>query len=291
MKKTTRTLAALSLAATLTVSAVACSSPSVGGAAPARIPHVHDVAFDSDGALLVGAHTGVYRLDLDSDEISRVGQTTFDAMGLTVQSTTILASGHPDPANQDHTFEAPNVGLVRYSDAGWEQVSLAGIADFHLIAASPAAPDFVLGLPSDRAVLVASEDGGQTWREVGPLTARDMSIDTTDAAVVTATTADGLMISRDGGGTFTPAVNAPALVVIAADPTIAEGVIGVDVDGIIWTGSTKPGAVWSITGNATGVAAAIAASVDGLIAIADEGGVRVTTDAGNTWRTVIEADW
>ena len=145
-------------------------------------------------------------------------KTTFDAMGLTVQADTILASGHPDPANQDHTFTAPNVGLVRYSDAGWEQVSLAGVTDFHLLAATPAAPDFLLGLPSDRAVLAASTDAGQTWTDVGPLTARDISIDTMQADIVTATTPDGLMVSRDGGTTFSAVANAPALLVITRRP-------------------------------------------------------------------------
>ena len=209
MSTHTRTLAAVSLAATLTLTATACTASPDSDASPALIPHVHDVAFDLDGALLVGAHTGVYRVDLTTDEVSLVGKTTFDAMGLTVQGDTILASGHPDPANQDHTFTAPNVGLVRYSEAGWEQVSLAGVTDFHMLAATPAAPDFLLGLPSDRAVLAESTDAGQTWADLVPLTARDISIDTTQADIVTATTPDGLMVSRDGGTTFSPVAERP----------------------------------------------------------------------------------
>ena len=290
MKKQTRILAAIGLATTLTLTAAACTAVPDSETSLDLIPHIHDVAFDPDGALLVGAHTGVYRVDLTNEDISLVGQTTFDAMGLTVQSDKILASGHPDPANQDHTFTAPNVGLVRYGDAGWEQVSLAGVTDFHLLAATPAAPDFLLGLPSDQAVLTASDDAGQTWVDVGPLTARDISIDTMKADVVTATTPDGLMVSRDAGGSFSAVANAPALLVITADPTVDEGIIGVDADGTIWTGSTTEAAVWKTAGQATGVASAVAASFDGVVAIADEGGVRVTTDAGNTWRTVIRTD-
>jgi len=290
MKTPTRTLAALGLATTLTLTTAACTAVPENETSLDLIPHIHDVAFDPDGALLVGAHTGVYRVDTETDDISLVGQTTFDAMGLTAQGDTILASGHPDPANQDHTFTAPNVGLVRYTDAGWEQVSLAGLTDFHLLAASPAAPDFLLGLPSDQPVLTASDDAGQTWVDVGPLTARDISIDTMKADVVTATTPDGLMVSRDAAGTFTLVANAPALVVITADPTVEEGIIGVAPDGKIWTGSTTEGAVWKTAGHAIGAASAIAASFDGAVAIADEGGVRVTTDAGTTWRTVIRTD-
>ena len=290
MSTHSRTAAAISLATTLTLTVTACTAVADRETSLDLIPHVHDVAFDPDGALLVGAHTGVYRVDPTTDDISLVGKTTFDAMGLTVQADTILASGHPDPANQDHTFTAPNVGLVRYSEVGWEQVSLAGVTDFHLLAATPAAPDFLLGLPSDRSVLTASDDAGQTWVDVGPLTARDISIDTMKADVVTATTPDGQMVSRDGGGTFTAVANAPALLVFTADPTVEEGIIGVDADGTIWAGSTKEGAVWTTAGHATGVASAIAASFEGVVAIADEGGVRVTTDAGNTWRRVISTD-
>jgi hypothetical protein len=285
-----RTLAAVTLAGALTLIATACTALPDGGTSPALIPHVHDVAFDPDGALLVGAHTGVYRVDLTTDEVSLVGKTTFDAMGLTVQGDTLLASGHPDPANQNHTFTAPNVGLVRYSEAGWEQVSLAGITDFHMLATTPAAPEVLLGLPSDRAVLAGSSDAGRTWTDLVPLTARDISIDTTRADIVTATTPDGLMISRDGGATFAPVPNAPTLLVITADPTVEEGIIGADADGTIWTGATTSGAVWKTAGQATGVASAIAVSWEGIVAIADDGGVRVTTDAGNTWRVVIRTE-
>ncbi|WP_100812084.1 hypothetical protein [Microbacterium sp. BR1] len=290
MKKPARTLAAIGLATLLTFTAAACNAAPDGEPDLKLIPHVHDVAFDQDSALLVGAHTGAYRIDLTTDEVSLVGGTSFDAMGLTVQADTLLASGHPAPDNQDDTFTAPNIGLVRHTETGWEQVSLAGITDFHMLAATPAAPDFLLGLPSDRAVLAASSDAGQTWTDISPLIARDISIDTVKADLVTATTPDGLTISRDGGITFTPLANAPALLVITADPTVEEGIIGVDADGTIWTGSSIEGAVWETAGNATGAASAIAASLDGAVAIADEGGVRVTTDAGNTWRNVIRTD-
>ncbi len=290
MKTHTRTLAAFGLATAVILTAAACTAAPDSEASLDLIPHVHDVAFDLDGALLVGAHTGAYRVDLSTDEVSLIGETAFDAMGLTVQADTILASGHPAPDNRDETFTAPNIGLVRHTETGWEQVALAGVTDFHMLAASPAAPDFLLGLPSDRAVLAASSDAGQTWTDIGPLTARDISIDTMKADVVTATTPDGLMVSRDGGITFTEVANAPALLVITADLTVEEGIIGVDADGKIWTGSTTERAVWTTAGQATGAASAIAASFDGAVAIADEGGVRITTDAGNTWRTVIRTD-
>jgi hypothetical protein len=159
-----------------------------------------------------------------------------------------------------------------------------------MLAATPAAPDFLLGLPSDRPVLAASIDAGQTWTDIGSLTARDISIDAMNPWVVTATTPDGLMVSRDAGLTFANVADSPSLLVIAADPTVEEGIIGVATDGTIWAGSTMEGVVWNTVGKAIGEAAAISVSFDGAVAIADGGGVRVTTDAGNTWRTVIRTD-
>jgi hypothetical protein len=104
MKTTTRTLAAIGLATTLTITTAACAAAPDGATSLDLIPHVHDVAFDADGALLVGAHTGAYRVDPTSEEVSLVGGVSFDAMGLTVQAGTLVASGHPAPDNQDDTF-------------------------------------------------------------------------------------------------------------------------------------------------------------------------------------------
>jgi hypothetical protein len=268
MNTRTRTLTATVLAGVLTVTATACTT--AGSDEPSSAPpvaHIHDVAFAPDGAVLVGAHTGAYRIDLTTDEVSLVGDTVFDAMGLTVQGESILASGHPAPDNQEDSFAPPNIGLVRHTETGWEHVEVRD--------------------PSDRAALAASVDGGQTWADVAALTARDISIDPTNPDVVTATTPEGLMVSRDAGSSFAPVGNAPMLVVIAADPTQEEGIIGAGADGTIWTGTTKPGAVWKTAGHATGIPAAISVSPDGTAAIADDSGVRITTDAGNTWRTVL----
>ncbi len=290
MKTPARTLATIGVATTLALTLAACAADPEEGLSLGQIQHVHDLDFDADGALLVGTHAGVYRADVTTGAVSLVGDTRFDVMGLAVQGTTIFASGHPAPHNQDPTFVAPNVGLVRYAETGWEQVALGGVTDFHLLAATPAAPDLLLGLLSDREALATSDDAGRTWTDVGPLSARDISIDTVEADVVTATTAGGLMVSRDRGRTFAAVPDAPLLLVISADPTVEEGVVGVAVDGGIWSGSTKKGASWRTAGQSEGAVSAISARADGVVALADEGGVRVTTDAGNTWRTIVRAD-
>lgn len=168
-------------------------------------------------------------------------------MGLTIQADTILASGHPAPDNQDDTFTAPNIGLVRHTQTGWEQVALAGSPTSTCSPPAPPTPTSFSGCPrTGRSWLPVVTRADLT--DLGPLTARDISIDTMKADVVTATTPEGLMVSRDGGITFTTVANAPALLVITADPTVEEGIIGVDSDGTIWTGGTTEGAVWKLPG-------------------------------------------
>lgn len=77
MKTHTRTLAAFGLATTVVLTAAACAAVPENETSLDLIPHVHDVAFDPDGAVLVGAHTGVYRVDPTTDDTSlaRGGQT------------------------------------------------------------------------------------------------------------------------------------------------------------------------------------------------------------------------
>ncbi len=72
----TRTLAALTLATAVAVTAAGCAAATNSAASPKPIQHVHDVAFDPDGAVLVGAHTGAYRVDLTTDEVSLLGSSS-----------------------------------------------------------------------------------------------------------------------------------------------------------------------------------------------------------------------
>jgi hypothetical protein len=204
------------------------------------------------------------------------------------QGDTIFVSGHPGTKNND-AFTAPHIGIVTHdSAAGWEQISLAGVTDFHNLSTTPADPDLIVGLPSDRPVLLRSVDGGRTFIEASPLTARDVSIDSADPKLLTATTAEGLVVSRDGGDTFSP-LSGPTLVVIAPDATRQAGIVGIAPDGELWVGSAETEAVWTSAGIVMGGAAAIAVSNDGVIAVAGESGVVITRDGGTTWTTVISA--
>ncbi|WP_010204904.1 hypothetical protein [Salinibacterium sp. PAMC 21357] len=285
-----RLIAGTILGVTVSLTVAACSTaPETSSSAPPTIQHIHDIAFSSNGGLLIGSHDGVYTVDLDSGGTTLVGDVAFDAMGLAAQGETIFVSGHPGADSPD-SFATPHLGLVKHdSEAGWEQVSLAGTTDFHNLSTTPADPDFIVGLPSDRPVLLRSTDGGRTFAEASELSARDVSIDSDDANVLAATTADGLMVSRDGGETFSPLAG-PTLVVISPDPTREGGIVGIAPDGELWIGSTAPDAEWTSAGMIEGGAAAIVVNNDGAIAVAGESSIAITRDGGRTWTTVIPAE-
>lgn len=278
--------ATFALPALLTLSACAAVEPADDD--PILMGHIHDLAFDTAGDLLIGSHAGVYLVDVTTHAVELVGDTGFDAMGLTVSGDVVLASGHPGPESGD-TFTAPNIGLVRYTAAtGWESVSLAGATDFHALATTPANPNLMVGLSTSRAVLDVTIDNGHSWQAGGNLDARDVILDVNNPDLVVATTPDGVVTSTDGGMSFTALPGAPYLTVIASDHTTAGGVLGIDTDGKIWAGTTTPGQTWALVDTTTGTASAIAQDPrTGAVAVADERGIRITTDGGDTWQVIV----
>lgn len=268
-------LATLTTAALVTVTA--CAMTPTPAADALRVGHIHDLAFNTDGDLYIGTHTGVYRADAATDALTLVGDLSFDAMGLTVQQDTLYVSGHPDPTNLG-PFTAPHIGLARFDSNAWTPVSLEGTTDFHVLATTPADPGLILGAPADRPVLWQSTDAGQSWNDsITPLVTRDVAIDTRDPNLITAITDDGVVVSENGGVSFMPLPDAPPLVLIAADPGPEQGLIGVDATGQVWTG-TASGGPWSMAGHTGDQPSAIAIAPDGAIAYADQDGVFLSRD-------------
>lgn len=281
---TTLTLVVLAL--------TACTSSSDEGPPPQDLGHVHALAYDDAGELFVASHHGVYAIDQAERRAELVGEVEFDAMGMAASGADLLASGHPGEVVDD-VFVSPDIGLVRHAPGrGWESVALAGRTDFHGLATSIADPDVVAGLPADREALAVSDDGGTTWTDRATVRARDLAVDHVDPATVVVTTEDGLLVSRDAGRTFDPVEDAPLLVVVAADPSREGGVVGVGADGAIWRGSVVEPGRFERLGAAQGTAAAVAthATRGGLVvAVADDRGVVVSEDDGDTWTVVLPA--
>jgi hypothetical protein len=266
---TTR-LTTVAAATVLTAGALllaACTPAPLPGAAgdPDPFGHVHAIAPDGAGVLL-GTHTGIYRVDEEGEAAGPVGGYDFDAMGFTVSGGAWFASGHPGPSTPPE-LGAPNLGLIRSIDAGetWEPVAFTGTEDFHLLTADPAGTLYGIGstLPSLRI----STDGGASWTD-GAALAGVAGLAATAEAVYAATEG-GLQTSTDGGVTFVPVPDAPLLyTVAAADQTLA----GVDTDGTVWRLSAAT-ATWEQVGTAAGRVQAIAATGDGTVLLVDDRGI------------------
>lgn len=286
----TRRLPLLALALVIPLLATACTTDSENSAGEQPVlQHIHQLSFTEPDQLLIGSHDGVYATALEPGTLVLVGDVAFDAMGMTTQGSTVYASGHPGAESPDE-FAAPHIGFVRHTpETGWEAVSLSGSTDFHILQTTPADPNLVIGVASDSPVLVRSTDAGRTWSEGSPLNARDLSIDSDNPTLLTATTPDGVLVSRDAGTTFEPLAQAPALVLVAADPTRPGGLVGVDVQGALWRGSTEADGSWSSNGNVVGAAAALTVSSSGVIAVADDSGVAITSDQGESWTVLAPA--
>lgn len=233
------------------------------------IGHVHNISLDGD-AVLLGTHEGLYRQDPGSAP-ERVGEP-FDVMGFSPGGDRWLASGHPGAG-----MDAPaDLGLLASTDAGttWQQVSLAGEADFHRLTASGAT---VLGVNSGDGLLWRSGDGGARWTThgKGPF---DVALDPGDPAQAIAATGSGPTSSSDGGRTWAPIPGAPLIAYVAWTGT---GIVGAAPDGQILL-SPDGGATWTPTGAVDGQPAGLAAS-GGRLVVLQGGTLWESTDAGATF--------
>lgn len=256
MRSTSR-LWVVGVSASLTLTACTASAPSQGEGQPEQAStatwgHVHGLGVDpADGVLYVAAHDGLYRSTSDGVE-GPVGQRRQDTMGFTVTGPgTFLGSGHPDTAVDP---DLPNpLGLVVSRDSGqsWEQTSLGGQVDFHVLRARG---DTVYGWDSISGQLLASEDAGQSWQARSDLAARDLAIDPSNPATVVATTAEGLQRSTDGGRTWSVVASSPLPVVV--EWTDGGDLYGIEGDGAVLH-STDAGSSWDRIGDVGGSPEAI----------------------------------
>ncbi|PPF15239.1 hypothetical protein C5C94_08120 [Rathayibacter sp. AY1C3] len=269
-------------------------------AAPAGLEHVHGLGWDPvTGLTYAAAHSGVWVIPTDTlpdtypasptptdDEAGGgpVAGRAQDTMGFTITPEGVFyASGHPDPA--DRSAPGPNLGLIRSIDAAatWEPVSLSGETDFHDLAtvALTDAATRVYGYDASRGVILRSDDSGAAWTPSAQLPLRDLTVDPERPDRVFATTETGLQVSEVAAVTFRPVSGAPALFLV--DGSAGGQLVGVDVDGTLWTGTLEGS--WQSHGTLEGQPEAFAL-VDGeeqWVLAADERGVVASGDYGRTW--------
>jgi hypothetical protein len=269
---TTHTLRKLALpiaalAATLALSGCSQgSAPESKSVAAGALPgeHVHGISRDpGSGKVNLATHEGLFVLQPDASWL-QVGPTV-DLMSFAVTGPgTFYASGHPA---EGVDLPAP-VGLIKSTDAGrtWSVQSLGGQSDFHALAASSRS---VMGF--DGALRVTSD--GKSWAQ-GGLTAEPRSLASApDGSQVLATTAQGVLSSTDGGGTWAPLASAPPLVLTAwAD---SKTVVGLTTDGGLAV-SADAGLSWKTSPAQLASGQAISASRDKAGALE----ILVVTDTG-----------
>jgi hypothetical protein len=260
---------------------VGCGEEDEGApsAAPARpIEHVHGLGVNpSDGALFIATHHGLFRSPEGSTSTEPVGANQQDTMGFTVVGPDrFLGSGHPGPGEGG----PPNLGLIESGDAGesWEEVSLAGEADFHVLRY---AHDRVYGFNGLEGKLMLSDDLGQSWEERTPPGAViDLAVDPDDSERILASTDVGLQLSEDDGESWRPVDGEIGLL---AWPRAGE-LVSVDARGAVST-SEDAGERWRERGSIGGQPAALATAGEELLAALGDGTVVVSNDAGATWET------
>jgi hypothetical protein len=189
-------LAATALAAAVPVAAG--GGDDSDGSASAEIEHVHGLGVNpADDALYIATHSGLFRSLEGSGEVERVDDSTQDTMGFTVIGPDhFLGSGHPGPGEPG----PPNLGLIESTDGGqsWQEVSLAGEADFHVLRYAHERVYAYNGLSGE---LMLSSDDGESWqtrRPPAPLI--DLAVHPSDPERIVASTERGLGLSEDAGG-------------------------------------------------------------------------------------------
>lgn len=245
---------------------------------PPELTHVHGLGIDpADGALYAASHHGVFRVPT-SGEPEQVSEKQ-DTMGFTVVGPGhFLGSGHPGP---DHPGRPPHLGLIESIDAGrtWETLSLEGDADFHALEAKH---EQVYGYDSQTQQLMVSTDR-TTWDRRAQIPLADFAVDPANPEGLLAITEQGLARSGDGGRTFTPLPNAPALLLV--DWPAESTLVGVAPDGAVHQ-SSDGGATWAQRGVVPGAPEALAAHEPSDLYVATETGIHRSRDGGRTFGAV-----
>lgn len=276
---------AVALAAALAVVVLSRRGPSSPAAVlgDTGVAHVHGLGLNpGDGALYAATHSGLFRIP-DRGRARRVADRYQDTMGFTVVGEDhFLGSGHPDinePALRK-PGRPPLLGLIESRDGGetWKPLSLLGEADFHALVA---AHGNVYGFDATSGRFMVSPDT-RTWETRSTLQIFSFAVDPTNAELIVATTAGGVVESRDGGRSWSPS-EAPRLLLVSSDER--SGLWGAGEDGRVHRRDAD--GTWEGTGSVPGEPQAFLARDGRLYAAAADAdgvtGIYASTD-GLAWK-------
>jgi photosystem II stability/assembly factor-like uncharacterized protein len=263
----------------------------------AILHHIHGLAFAPDGKdIVVPAHYGLalYR----EGRWTKAPGAAHDFMGFSMTQNAIYSSGHPAPG----TPPRDPLGLVKSTDGGssWQNLGLAGEADFHLMAAGyRSGAIYVINAERNSRMpspgLYVTEDEGRTWKAAaaaglgGQVTS--IAAHPTSPQIVALGTSTGLYVSRDYGASFRRI--GPAAIVTASSFDFDGKHIYFALEGpdrlhrIELSGAQRPPLELPPLGRdfVTYVAQNPAAPHELALATRSRN-VYLSTDAGKTWRQI-----
>ena len=245
----------------------------------------------SDGVPWLSTNTGLFRIPDGAPGPEKVSGTLDTPEGagelseqLVVHFTgpdELLGSGHPAPDQSD----LPEVlGLIRSADAGrtWESVSELGRADFHIIDGDGARlVGALFGIPQ----VLVSPDGGKTWETRStPEPLVDLAVSPGEPRRWVGTTANGIFLSVDEGGTWRAIDPKPNVRLAWAEEDV---LYRIDPGGPVWV-SADGGETWEERGSTGGEPRELtAAGAEELYAALLDGTVSRSADGGATWEHLL----
>jgi len=256
------------------------SSPASNAPPPssqqAELQHIHGLGVDSgSGTLYVATHSGLFQAARDDAQLERLGDSRQDIMGFSVVGPgRFVGSGHPAPSQN----LPPNLGLIESRNGGrsWENISLLGKADFHVLRSAGAT---VYGVDGGSHLMV-SRDGGRTWRSrTPPAGVFDLAVDPGDAERIVISTERGVFSSPNVGKEWRPLRK--DLAGLLAWPAPGRLYL-VDGQGQV-SRSADSGREFEAVGDIGGPPAAFIGERDALHVALTDGNVKRSADGGATW--------
>ena len=243
----------------------------------AALRHIHGLGIDpSDGRLFIATHHGLFTAAEGETTPEKVGESGQDIMGFSVVGPDrFIGSGHP-AIDQDLP---PHLGLIESRDGGqtWQNVSLLGEADFHVLEHSGGK---IYGFDGTQGRLMVSSDGGRNWDErTPPAGVFGLAIDPGNASRVVASTEQGVFVSGNEGGRWKPLREDLAGLLTWPGP---DRLYLVDGQGQVFL-SSDAGQEWQTQGSIGGPPAAFISHEDQLYAALVDGTVKHSTDGGASW--------
>jgi sortilin (neurotensin receptor 3) len=240
----------------------------------------------ADGVLLMSTNTGMFTIAPGASEPERFEGTleTPDGPGKVSESLVtryigpneLLGSGHPAAGET----LPESLGLMRSEDAGktWTSVSQLGKADFHAIKTSG---DSIVGALFGQPEVLVSTDDGKTWEtRAAPEPVVALDVDPQDPNRWISSTANGIFMTTDGGGTWRQTEPVPNVRFAWAE---SGELYRIDPGGPLKV-STDGGTQWEERGSTGGEPQALGIDDDGkLYAALLDGTVSVSEDGGRTF--------